>query len=194
MPKCIRNSAMRIYKFDMIRKNIFWANLLGIEEDGFFVENNNDTVDYCDDEIKEEHAKTIIEMANQSMRIDDTKWYCNNKLEKLIINDIFSKLDNNKEYHYNFKMFRNRDKNIYLFYLNHEEFTCYGIIKLGSNIYHKLVGMKNAHPFIDTSFFHYANSDGSGPNKFVINGKINSRKILKKMNLYYNRFLKDTYH
>jgi hypothetical protein len=219
--------------FVKIYKKVRWENLLELEMDGYFIENN--VPNFCDDEIESKKAFKQIKLTNDCMKFANTTWFYCTKLEQKILNKIsgnndsesksdrsdsnsisdrsdsnlksdhndsnLKSVDSDKKVYFKFKILTNKDRNIYIFYLenngNHvyDDVTCYGLIIMnGSKIFHQIVGMRCGHPYLNSTYFHYANSDGSGPNDFCIAGKITSSKILKNLNLFYNEFTDNNYH
>jgi hypothetical protein len=63
--------------------------------------------------------------------------------------------------------------------------------------YFVIVGVEGKHPFIQTPYINYSNSDGSGPDILLYHKKPvfdNPIHIVSNLIRYYNKFVRDWYH
>lgn len=198
----IHNNKIMHKNHQIILENIRWANLPDLEGGSANFVYDKPIPTFCDCEIKKSNARLLVNETRGSIYTSDTEWVklvdLGNKILDLVnlySDDESDNSDNESESI--FDIFTNDANDCYIF--RYESSTssdnvCYGMILLSDKILHKIIGMCGSHPFIDSTYFHYANSDGSGPQNFDIKGEVDGNKILQKIDRYYNRFVKDNYH
>lgn len=153
--------------------NFFYASR-GINSNFLKIESR---LKFCDEKIPVEHREKSIELLNSAKHTTFIQVQYNTQNE-----------EDKKDYGEECTIYISENNDIYLFKLYIENICLFGLIK---NKQYLFLGCDYYHPFIKTSEFSYANSDGSGPE---FNDIDSDKDILLVLEKYFVKFCNNKYH